>query len=255
MPTRTTIDSGAMDTCITVLKQSATPLTVADIAGSLGKKKNSKFNTQLAQELSRLSPDSDVYEWPKHGNSRIYCARPIRESIEAALLNALGDQPLTAAKAAKPVSKALGRVSEKTALKEIKSLVPVLVSANRILAFPVNRQSVIYFSFVWLERLMPAPAPQAQLSDVMSEAILEGVRQLQSGIGNYVRIDHLRNAPVIRRILDKAVIDLADAGKIVLTRYNGPRPAPEETQVNYVEDDAGELFVGVALSHPEAASA
>jgi hypothetical protein len=66
MPTRTNIDSGTMDASIAVLKQSAAPLTVAEIAGSLGKKNNSKFNAWLARKLSSLTQDYGVYEWPTH---------------------------------------------------------------------------------------------------------------------------------------------------------------------------------------------
>lgn len=233
MPTPT-IDPGAIDACIALLKQSAAPLTVSEIAGSCGKKKNPKFNKQLAHELTRISADSGIYEWPKRGSSRIFCSRPLREQVEAAFMNALAEEPLTAAKAAKRVSKALPRISEKTALKEIKSLAPLLISAQRILAFPVNRQSAPYFSFAWLERLVLSRSPEPQLSDFMAAAILEGVRQLQSGAGNYVRVDHLRNTPLVRRIFDKAAIDSADAGKLVLARYDGPRPVPDDAKANYV---------------------
>jgi hypothetical protein len=49
------------------------------------------------------------------------------------------------------------------------------------------------------------------------------------------------------------VIHLADTRQLVLARYDGPRPVPDEEKWNYVEDDKGELFIGVALPRIEKA--
>ena len=92
--------------------------------------------------------------------------------------------------------------------------------------------------------------------------IPEVIARMQSGPGNYVRVDHLRMAPEIQAIFDKAAIELARAGKLVLGRYDGPRPIPEEDYHAYIhhripenvrglgphsERDEEDLFIGVAL--------
>ncbi len=252
MPSATAIDLDRVDACMAVVRQSAAPMTAAEIgAACLGKKPTAKFNATLVAELSRLPAESGVHEWPKNGRSRIFCGRSFRVCVEEALLQALAEQPLTVAQAAKPVAKILRRASQAAALKEIKAAAPALVSANRILAFAINRQSVVYFSFAWLERLLPA-RPSAS---ALSEAIREGVLQLQSGAGNYVRVDRLRNTSAIRRAVDRAAIELADAGKLILTRYDGPKPVPDTEKTNYIEDAGGDLFIGVALPRSEEAGA
>jgi hypothetical protein len=60
-------------------------------------------------------------------------------------------------------------------------------------------------------------------------------------------VDQLRLAPEIRTIFDKAVIELADRREVVLAHFDGPYPVSADQKWNYVEDDKGELFIGVAL--------
>jgi hypothetical protein len=35
---------------------------------------------------------------------------------------------------------------------------------------------------------------------------------------------------------------------LVLAKYDGPRPVPDDQKWIYVEDQRGELFIGVAIS-------
>ena len=44
---------------------------------------------------------------------------------------------------------------------------------------------------------------------------------------------------------------LADQGKLVLAPYGGPRPETDEERSRYVEDGAGQLFIGVAIPRNE----
>jgi hypothetical protein len=62
-----------------------------------------------------------------------------------------------------------------------------------------------------------------------------------------VRIDHLRNAPELLNPVDRAAIDLAEKGRLVLARYDGPRPVADEDKWRYIEDEQGDLFIGLAI--------
>lgn len=88
----------------------------------------------------------------------------------------------------------------------------------------------------------------------LASAIPAVVERLQSGLGNYVRVDHLRKAPEVRADLDRAVIQLARAGKLVLGRYEGPRPVPEDEEWAYIPGEGRDLFISVALPRDTEAS-
>lgn len=79
------------------------------------------------------------------------------------------------------------------------------------------------------------------------EAILSGVKNLQSGHGNFVRIDRLRSLPEFQGMsaeeFDKAILDEAKNGKIVLGTYDGPRPIPPEDRHAYVFDKIPEKYI------------
>lgn len=236
------------DACIAAVQQADGPLTAAQIgaaAAALGGKKPG--GKDVAEALSQLPADSRVSEWPKRGRSRIFAKVSFRNAVEDAFVKALDEEALTVPKAARPVSKLLKQVSESSALAELKKVAPQLAAAKRVLRVAVNRQSVAYLSFGYLERQIPAHGPESSLAD----SILAVVERLQSGPGNYVRIDHLRNAPELRRRVDDAAIELAEKGKLVLGRYDGPRPVPDEEKWNYLEDSRGELFIGLALRRNE----
>ncbi len=188
-----------------------------------------------------------MFPWPDYGKSKVFGNQPLANAVSDALVKALDAGPLTAAQAAAPVSKLLQRVSQGRALAELKPVARQLVEAKRILFVAPNKQTVVYFSFPYLQRLLPARATAPSIQ----EAILSAIENLQSETGNYVRIDHLRNAPEFRKPLDAAALALARAGKVVLGRYDGPRPVPEENKSSYIEDERGELYIGIALPRGE----
>jgi len=239
------MNSELQDACIAAVQQAEGPLTASQIGAAArgGKKPGAKFTREVAEALSQLPDESGIREWPRHGRSRIFAKTSFREGLENAFLKALDAEPLTVPKAAKPVSKLLQRVSESHALAELKTAAPQLASARRVLQVAMNRQSVVYLSFDYLQRLIPARGPESSIAD----SILAVVERLQSGPGNYVRIDHLRNTLEMRKPVDDAAIELAEKGRLVLGRYDGPRPVPEEDKWNYIEDRRGELFIGLAL--------
>ncbi len=229
-----------------VLERAPAPMKVAKIAEALGLKANSAKAKRFPGELRKLlaeQPESPgIYVWPKYGPSQVYCGRPLRSCVEEALLRVLDTEPLTVAKAVEAVRKALRLLSEKPALTEVRAAARELASSKRIVAIFLNRQTAKYLSHAWMARQIPPAARDTPIA-AMIPAIVE---RLQTARGNYVRVDRLRNAPELRGLVDRAVIQLADAGELVLARYDGPRP-DEDKEWLYVKDNDGERFIGVAL--------
>jgi hypothetical protein len=238
------MDSELSDACLKAVQTAAKPISLSEIGASLGR---SKPNDQLVKILKQLAGRAAIHQWPAYRTSQIFASRPLRGAVEEAFIAALNESPLTVAKAAKPVSKVLGRVSEASALAELRGLAPKLAAAGKIIQVPVSRQSVVYMSIPYLERLVstkPAANPVEKL-------IVDGVTRLQPGFGNYVRVDQLRQSVELRQFFDAAVIALADQGKLVLAPFGGQRPQSDEDKLRYVEDDAGLLFIGVAFPRKE----
>jgi hypothetical protein len=238
------------DACIAAVQQADAPRTAARIGSAArgGRKPSAKFSAEVAEALA----DSGVSEWPRYRGSRIFWHRSFRNSVEDAFVKALDSEPLTVSKAAGPVSKLLQRVSASRALPELKAVAPQLAAAGRILQVAVNRQSVIYLSFDYLRSLIPARGREPSPADsVFADSILGVMERLQSGPGNYVRIDRLRNTPEFRRPLDDAAIALTEEGRLVLARYDGPQPVADEDKWNYIEDKQGELFIALAIRRSE----
>jgi hypothetical protein len=227
--------------CIRAIQQAKKPMTVVEIGAACLIR--GKPTEKLAGPLDELSASALIHEWPKYRNTRIFWNRPLRSAVDEAFIAVLDSAPLTVPKAAKPVSKLLQRASESSVLSELKLVAPRLAATHRIMHVAVNRQSVVYLSFAYVGRLLPGRGPETSIETT----VVEAVKRLQSGPGNFVRIDHLRNAPELRGILDATVIRLAEKGELVLGRYDGPRPVPEEDKWNYVEDERAELFIGAAV--------
>ena len=145
------------------------------------------------------------------------------------------------------MSRALGRVSEDCVLVELKAAAPKLAADRKIIQVPVNRQTVVYMSIGYLQRLVPAkPA-----ADTMEQFILTAVSKLQSGPGNFVSVDELRRSRELRHFVDTVIISLADKRKLILGIYGGPRPRNDEEKSIYLEDPKGQLFIGVAIPRNE----
>jgi hypothetical protein len=234
-----------------VLQHAQGPLTVSQVQAAVVGRTNAAGAKRFAGELRKLLVEQPalpgIHAWPKYGVSQVYCSRPLRSCVEEALLRAVEREPLTVPKGAKAVRKALRLISDTRALTEVRAVGRDLAATKQLLLFAATRQSPIFVSWIWLKAQAPADSPPGTL-----ESVLPGVVQrLQPGAGNFVRVDRLRNAPEVRAVLDKAVIRLADTRQLVLARYDGPRPVPDQGKCDYVEDESGELFIGVALPRME----
>jgi hypothetical protein len=227
-----------------VLMRSAGPMTISQIKTALSREMKTPTSARLTKEIGKAFPeDREIQAWPRFGNNAVYCSRPLSACVEEGLLRALDDEPLTVVKAGKAVKKMVPYVSEARALKEVRGLLPRLAASGRIVRLAANRQSVMYLSLTWMAKQVRADIADDPLASVIPAV----VARLQSVSGTYVRIDHLRNAPELRTVVDKAILRLADSSDLVLARYDGPLPVAEDQKANYVEDGSGELFIGVAL--------
>ncbi len=231
--------------CLAAIENASKPMSVTEIgAACLGR---SRSHAKLVKALKQLAGQAVIYEWPSYRRSQIFYNRPLRSAVEDAFVAALDEAPLTIPKAAKPVSQALGRVSEDTVLAELRKVAPKLAAARKIIQVPVNRQSVVYMSISYLGRLVPAKSA----ADIMEQLIVAAIRGLQTGPGNFVRVDELRKSRELRQFVDAAIISLADQRKLILGHYGGPRPESDEEKARYLEDAERQLYIGVAIPRNE----
>jgi hypothetical protein len=237
-----------LETATRVIQRSATPLSLSQIGTAVLRERKipgrKQFTAGLRASLPTLASLPGIYRWPDFRRSQMFCGRPLAECVEESLLRALAAEPLTAKKAGGAVKKALKVVPETRVLKEVNGLLARLAASGAVKRVAANRQAVIYLGSDWMREQVGGPAAT---QNPLKPAILDAIARLQSGRGNYVRVDHLRLAPPLRAAFDAAVLELAESGSAMLTRYNGPRPVAEEDKWLYVEDAAGELFIGVAL--------
>ncbi len=228
-----------------VIQRSTGPMTAKQVRDAVG----GRGNTFSADLRKGLQGHAQISVW-KCGNSYAFASRPSGAYVEEAFLRAIEERPLTIAKAAKVVE--VPYVSEERFRKEVKAVLSRPVVTDKLFQFPASRQSVIYFSRVWMAK--QGGAGTVDEENPLASVIRAVVERLQSGPGNYVRVDHLRRAPELRAELDKAVIRLARAGKLVLGRYEGPRPVPEDEEWAYIPGEGRDLFISVALPRDEGAS-
>jgi hypothetical protein len=231
--------------CLTAIQSASKPMSLSEIgAACLGR---SKPNAKLVKALKQLSGRAVIHEWPSYRRSQIFSNRPWQSAVEDAFVAALDEAPLTIAKAAKPVVQALGRVSEDNVIAALRGLAPKLARARKVMQVPVNRQSVVYLSISYLGRLVPAKSA----ADTIEKLIVAAVKGLQSGTGNFVPVEELRKSRALRDFVDSAIISLAGRGKLILGHYGGPRPESDEEKSRYLEDQKGQLFIGIAIPRNE----
>jgi hypothetical protein len=242
------MDSELSDACLKAIQKASKPMSLAEIgAACLGR---SKPNAKLVEALRQLTDRAAIYEWPSYRKSQIFSNRTLRSAVEDAFVAVLDGAPLTIAKAAKPVSQALGRVSEDSVLADLRGVAPKLAGARKIVQVPVNRQSVVYMSISYLARLARL-VPAKSAAATIDQLIVAAVKGLESGPGNFVRVDELRKSRELRHFIDAAIISLADQGKLIMGHYGGPRPESDDEKSCYLEDPKGQLIIGVALPRNE----
>src|SRR6266436_3009095 len=128
------MDSELSDACLKAIQKASKPMSLAEIgAACLGR---SKPSAKLVEALKQLAGRAIIYEWPSYRRSQIFFSRPLRSAVEDAFVAVLDEAPLTIAKAAKPASQVLRRVSEDSVLAELRGVAPKLVAARKIVQVP-----------------------------------------------------------------------------------------------------------------------
>jgi len=235
------------------VRQSAGPMTVAQIRSAVKRDMKIPRGDRFAAEIREGLPgQAGIHLWPAFRGSPLFYSRSLAECVKEALLRALEEEPLNVTKVAQAVKKALKCVSETQVVKELRVLLPQMSAAGVIVRLAVGRQPGIYLSRSWMAKQARAEGGEGG-DGTLKAVILEAVARMESGPGNYVRVDKLRMAPEIRTLFDRAAVDLARAGRLVLGRYQGPLPVPENEEWVYIRADAGDLFLGVALPRNEEA--
>jgi SNF2 family DNA or RNA helicase len=92
--------------------------------------------------------------------------------------------------------------------------------------------------------LEPVPGEENAFLKGMADAEWE----TETRLGNFVAVDEVRKQfpTMTRGVFDAAVFRLARAGHLVLGGYDGPRPLPGEDLSKFVEDENGNLYIGLA---------
>lgn len=227
------------------LLRSGSPLNIGQIRTAIETDTKVPAPASFRKEIKKaLSGDPEVFVWPDYKGSPLYFGRSFRVCLEENLLTVLDEAPLTVAGAGKAVRKVLRCLSEKRAIAETGVVLPQLVASGKIVRVAINRQTAIYLGRGWIAK----QAQSGPNKDALASIIPSVVAHLQSVSGTYARVDHLRRAAEICAIEDRAILQLADSGTLVLAKYDGPRPVPDDQKWIYVEDQRGELFIGVAIS-------
>jgi hypothetical protein len=226
------------------VSRSAGPLSISQIYTAVKRETKVPRKDRFDAEVrANLPGTAGIFVWPEFKRSPLFSSRSLAVCVEEALLRTLDDGPLSATKLGVTVKKALRVVGETHIAKEIIALLPRLAQSGAIVRLATGRQSAIYISRNWMAKQVRAGGDEGSFASIIPVVIA----RMQTGPGNYVRVDHLRMAPEIRASFDKAVIELADRRQLVLAHFDGPYPVPEDQKWVYVEDAKSDLFIGVAL--------
>ncbi len=231
-----------VDACVARIREADKPLALAAIRKLLPKPL--KVTPKQEPELALALDAAPVVKWAAAGKGKPrYWHRTLRECATTALMDALLKKPITLALALKDLKPKLFGASKPVAEVELKALLYELQAAGKVHQEVLDRK-VWYFSPQWA-------AAFAGQKTRLGEAIVSSVQALESGPGNYVAVYKLRTAAAVNAQFDEAAIALADAGELILSAYDGPRPVPAEKAHEFVQDSQGLLYVGLARPRRE----
>lgn len=243
------MDQAILQACVAKLRESDEPLTVSAIRDRLDKAL--RFPLAGMKEVGRELDGAAVAKWPAYRSQKArYWHRELADCVLESVLEFLSCKPATLEQSAGEIRKHLPGVSKARTETEVKTILPGLLADGRVHQEVLARKAW-YFSQVWARGIGGSTDGPLKEEDELKKAVLQSVESLESAPGNYVAVYKLRIASAVNTRFDEAVIALAEEGRLVLTEYDGPRPVPDEKAHEYVKDEQGRLYIGIARPRRE----
>ena len=255
-PAPSGIKESTLESCLSVLRESEAPLNVSNILKLLAEP--DKVHKKSIPEIGSRLEAAGAHKWPpQRGAASRYWHHTVAGHISAVLVENLDRQPLTLALAAGLIKASI--LSKDRAVVEVKTQL-LLLEELQVRQQVLADKKIWYFSKAWAQRLADASPVSSNVSSTLSspsfkDAIVRSIEALESGPGNYVPVYKLRLASGANAHFDRQIVELADENRLVMTAYNGPRPVPEEQAHDYVQDEQGRLYIGIARPRKEASHA
>lgn len=237
-----------LEACAGRVRAADKPLSVRQIREGL--ERAVRFPQRRAAEvrdlLEQRARNGEIHLWPGAGaGGPRFWGRGVNECLRELLLEALAERPLPLNPLLDAVQPRMQRLSRARVKAAAGAVLPLLAAEGLVRIEAVGRRP-LYLSRDWAAKFARTEQAGGVREGGLEAGILSAVSELEPGAGNYVPVYRLRNADAVRVLFDRAVIALADAGQIVLSDYDGPRPVPRERVLDYVEDEQGRLYVAVA---------
>lgn len=237
-----------LEACVGRVRAADRPLSVRQIREGL--EKAVRFPPRRAAEIRGLleqrAHDGEIHLWPGAGaGGPRFWGRSVNECLRELLLEALAERPSLLNPLLGAVQPRMQRLSRARVRAAAGAVLAALAAEGLVHTEAVGRRP-LYLSRDWAARFARTEQAGGVREGALEACILSAVSELEPGAGNYVPVYRLRNADAVRLWFDRAVIALADAGQLVLSDYDGPRPVPRERAPDYVEDEQGRLYVAVA---------
>ena len=245
---------------------------------------------EVSAALADLAEKGGLHKWPPgaRGRKPRYWHRDWRRHARDKIVEVLQAAALTRGQLVKAMRGPMFGISESARRREMPSLVRPLIEQGRIFQVPnVGRpggklsgrppDAKPYFkkmlrefeavcgklqsaglsrgqiSRAAAEVLAPhAPAPPEPVADVGGRIVAKMVEiEPQAGRGALVSLRELRRAlGMAKRDFDRAMLDLAAAGRVYLHRHTAAGGLSEEQRSWLVDDGKGGMYVGADLCDP-----
>lgn len=238
-----TISEDILRNCLPLIRAAPAPLSILEIRLRLPKESRFPENLKsaVAAALRELPESEGVFAWPNFARQRdLFWNRSFGAAVREAIPPALDGAPLSISQLRAALQRIVPKAGESRLRAETGPQLRVLI-ANADVIVIGNR----YCSPACLRKLAGTPAP------ALAHAVLEAVKQAESGAGNYVTLPELRKAPAFRQAIHDAVAKLARDGRIVLADFD---TVPRPDQQADLFDIGGVWYIAVARKrNPEGA--
>ena len=240
---------------------------------------------EISAALADLAERGRLHRWPPGAGGRKprYWHRDWRQHARAKIVEVLQAAPLTRVQLVKAMRGPMFGVSESARRREMPALVRPLIEQGRVLqvpnvgragsklsirppdAKPYFRKMLREFEAV-CKKLQSAGLSRGQIgraaaevlgpdepvADVGGQIVAKMVEiEPQAGRGALVSLRQLRRSlGMAKREFDRAMLDLAAAGRVYLHRHTAAGGLSEEQRSWLVDDGKGGMYVGADLCDP-----